>query len=255
MQVHGEGVLLFNVLMDAVCIVSAGRFLQLSMRPGNVLLASLLGGIYALLALWQQAFSGLAALLISSLCMAAIAFPRHVIKGTGGIWLVGLCGNGVVQTLSGIGLDGMAASACALCFMLTFCVMGKTQQRTLRGVMRLEWNGRRVHIPVMVDTGNLLREKESGLPVVVVPRHLCDGLDTNPGALSYLSVQTASGRAELPYFLPDRCTVRLLGRGELDLLAAVALTEEHLPLGLFPYAALQKTRIKEACHADTGYGP
>ena len=253
MQLHGEGYLLLNAGMDAVCILAAGHFLQLPMSGSRTALASLLGGIYALLALWQPAFAGLEAMLASSLCMGMVAYPRHALRGTGGIWLVGLCGNGMAQTLGRLGADGAAMLLGSVCLMLSFCLMGRKRQGSMRGVMCIEWKGKCVHMPVMVDTGNLLRDPVSGLPVVVAPLDLCREWEDELYALPRIRAQTACGSMALPCFRPDQCTVRMRGQS-ICIRTVTALTEEKLPLALLPASALQGVKSKGAWHADTECG-
>ena len=55
MALHGEGFLLLNVLLDGMIAASALRFLGVPVRPGRVMRAALLGGVYTFLSLVLEA--------------------------------------------------------------------------------------------------------------------------------------------------------------------------------------------------------
>ena len=83
-------------------------------------------------------------------------------------------------------------------------------------------------LSAMVDSGNLLRDAVTGLPVIVCsPKALAELLPPMqagelPSGFRYLSARTASGAALLPCFRPDRVRLRT-ARGYEDAEALVAL--------------------------------
>lgn len=101
----------------------------------------------------------------------------------------------------------------------------------------------------MLDSGNLLRDPVTGLPVLVVPckaaRLLfpdiadpCD-LYSLPLGFRLLNVRTAAGSSLLPLFRPDECRLYLNGRAcQAQLLVAVAGREYGGVQALVPMAAL-----------------
>lgn len=241
MNLHGEGIFVFNVLADAVCIVSAGRFLRIRMSWKRVFFAALLGAFYALLSLYAALFSGLPGLLAASFLMSAVAFPcRDTLRGAGGIWLVGMGGSGMTQLLIRVRMPETAAVYLGLLFMLTFCLMGKKEMGVKRGVLRIIVENRICVLPAIVDTGNMLMWSEQKLWVIVVPEDMCRSVGLNWIDMERIAVCTASGEGTLPVFLPDECLwYPRPGKG-IPLNAAVALAEASLPYALVPPGALQR---------------
>jgi len=108
---------------------------------------------------------------------------------------------------------------------------------------------RSIILPAMLDSGNLLRDPITNLPVLVIPARAARTLfpDLNdPSSLTelplgfrLLSVRTAAGSALLPMFRPDECRIYVNGRAcKAQLLAAVAGQEYRGVQALVPMAAL-----------------
>ena len=211
MALHGEGFLLFNWLTDSVLLLSAARFAGIPVRPGRLLAASLLGTLYALFTLLFPCTDQLFALFAASLCMSAAAFPRgKIIRGAMAVWLIGLCGSGAAGTLLSRCQNDAAALLGTLAVMLSFCGMGKKTSAPLRGVMRIAYGGRQTAVPCLLDTGNLLRA--GGMPVAVAGKRMLDALQLGTEDLPTVAARTVAGQAELPWFMPDACTVCMGGK-------------------------------------------
>ena len=110
-------------------------------------------------------------------------------------------------------------------------------------------DGNAVILPAMLDSGNLLRDPLTGLPVLVVPRKAArllfpgvydlGDLASLPLGFRLLNVRTAAGSALLPLFRPDECRLYLNGHpSEARLLVAVAGPEYGGAQALVPMAAL-----------------
>lgn len=108
---------------------------------------------------------------------------------------------------------------------------------------------RSVLLPAMLDSGNLLRDSITGLPVLVVPWRAMmvlfpqAGDWMQPGQLPpgfrLLNVRTAAGGGLLPLFRPDLCRLYVRGRRwETELLVAAAGREYDGVQALVPLAAL-----------------
>ncbi|MBE5777421.1 MAG: hypothetical protein E7326_07990 [Clostridiales bacterium] len=247
LALHGEGFLLFNWLTDGVLLLSAARFAGIPVRPVRLLAASLLGTLYALAVLLFPRADQLFALFAASLCMSAAAFPRgQIIRGVMSVWLIGLCGSGAAGTLLSLCQSDAAALLGTLAVMLSFCGMGKKAAAPLRGVVRIAYGGRQIHLPCLADTGNLLRA--GGMPVAVAGKNMLGALQLHSERLPIVAAQTVSGRAELPWFRPDACTVCMGGKRQ-RVQVMIAVTQEDMAFVLLPACALQKNRVlKEAFH-------
>ena len=247
MALHGEGFLLFNWLTDSVLLLSAARFMGIPVRPVRLLMASLLGALYALFAVLFPCTDQLFALFAASLCMSAAAFPRgQIIRGVMGVWLIGLCGSGAAGTLLSLCHSDAAALLGTLAMMLSFGMVGKRPSSPLRGVMCIEYGGRQVCLPCLTDTGNLLRA--DGMPVAVAGKNMLGALQISTEGLPAVAAQTVSGRAMLPWFMPDACTVRMGGKKQ-NVRVMIAVTQEDMAFVLLPACALHKNgALKEAFH-------
>ncbi len=110
--------------------------------------------------------------------------------------------------------------------------------------------GRSVILPAMLDSGNLLRDPITGLPVVVVPQRVVrhtlfpfaqslDDLTVLPMGFRLLSVRTAAGTAMMPMFHPDVCKIHLSGKTcQVDLLVALGGANYAGVQALVPTSAL-----------------
>lgn len=72
-------------------------------------------------------------------------------------------------------------------------------------------SGRHVRLTALIDSGNLLRDPLTGLPVIVCSRRALAPLNLLQIRLRLLSVRTAAGQALMPVFRP--ASVRLLTGG------------------------------------------
>ena len=106
-----------------------------------------------------------------------------------------------------------------------------------------------VLLPARVDTGNLLRDPITGLPVMVVPFRAVRVLVPEiarwvqrqelPPRMRLISVRTAAGSSLLPVFRPDSCRLYLNGRScDADVVVAVTGQEYGGIQALVPMAAL-----------------
>ena len=108
---------------------------------------------------------------------------------------------------------------------------------------------RSIILPAMVDSGNLLSDPVTGLPVLVIPQKAAHTLFPDVRDLSclsalplgfrLLSVRTAAGSSLLPMFRPDECRIYVNGNAcKARLLAAVAGRDYSGVQALVPLSAL-----------------
>ncbi|MBQ8908341.1 MAG: sigma-E processing peptidase SpoIIGA [Clostridia bacterium] len=230
-----------NFAMDFFVLYITGSFLHIRKRLPLFLLASLLGGVYAVLAV-VYAFPSWLSLLLSpvvAVLLSAIAF-----RGLGSIrsflaavllfMVFSMLFGGVISAfytfLEGI-FDVRESEALALSdviLILGFVSFGLVSlllrffgkmPREKYATVIAELFGKTVYIPVLVDSGCLLSDPISGRPAIVVR------LDTLAAALPAEIVMCARGkRTEMPgnTALARRC--RLLpakGLGSRTLLLSV----------------------------------
>lgn len=171
MTVYLDLVMLLNFLVDGLLLVGANRLTGYPAGWRRCALSAALGGIYAgicMLPGWQF-LGGILWRMVVLAAMAVIAYG----------WNMGALRRGTVFVLLSMALGGMAIglgkgdfsslifSAAGIAFL---CMLGI---RSPLGIDRfqqveLQWQGKRVTMTALVDTGNTLRDPITGEGVLVV---------------------------------------------------------------------------------------
>lgn len=238
MVIPGEWYIGVNLLMDLACLGAAGRLCGSRARAGRLLLASALGtGLsMAALACWG-ARAGIYAALPIALLMALTAFgARGCPRGTAGLLLSGLMAAGAANCLHGLGMNAWAAALCCApgaWYGLRLLLRARSRAGE-RAELRLLFEGGGVTLDGLVDTGNLLRDPITALPVVVAaydalrphlpPGTVCGEIGTLPRGFRLISVRTAAGSQMLMCFRPRALYIRS-GRVWRAVRAVVAVSD------------------------------
>ncbi len=159
---------------------------------------------------------------------------------------------GTLTALMARGMAPWPAAAASLALEgLVYLLM-----RLLPAVMKevryveLQVGSQQIMLPAMVDSGNLMQDPLTSLPVLVIPQKaahtlypqvsLIDPLRSLPAGFRLLPVHTAAGSGLWPMFRPDHCWLYVDGiRREVRLLAAVAGKDYRGTQALVPLSALQ----------------
>lgn len=198
-DVYADLLFLINAGMDGLCFCLCGRILHRKLPPLRTVLACILGGLYAVAALFLPVSGVLAFLIDTLVCvlLCALVFAsrrqsllRQVALGSvvfvavsmalGGIMtaLFNLLNHaGVAELLPGAtSEDGptawlflILAAASGICAAVGGRFFRRsTAVRTCR--VTIEVDGRTVTLDGMVDSGNLLKDPTGGLPVITVDK-------------------------------------------------------------------------------------
>lgn len=256
-MVCAELVMLLNAAMCLTALPLGGRLAGLPVPGGRALaLSAALGALTALGAAYLPALSPL--MLLSLPIAVLICFRSHGLPAClrcgvttlGASFLTG----GAATALVGGGLRPTAAVALGACLSWLCYLLVTLLPSALCEVRQVELRvgENAVLLPAMLDSGNLLRDPVTGMPVLVVPRRaaaalfpetpdLCD-LRGLPLGFRLLSVHTAAGSSLLPLFKPDLCRLYLNGDACMadHLLVAVAGREYDGVQALVPMAALPR---------------
>lgn len=218
-NVRGSGWLFLaqQTLGGLALLLALGQRLQLRPRPLRLLAAScaaaaacLAGGAGPLrLAAW--ALTGL---------LPLAAFPHLPRAMRGGAYgtalLFTLAAEGLCRLFAGLGLPAGAAALSPLLLPGLLLLMGRGPRPSC-GQVRLRRMGREVTLTAMVDSGNLLRDPITGLPVIVCARRAVAPL-LPPGAaeglapgMRLISVRTVAGTSLMAVFRPQEALVRGAG--------------------------------------------
>ncbi len=255
MNMYIEIFLLDNAVMDFLTLRTAQAALGRGASLWRLVLASLLGACYSLIALKQPVLASLPLKLISGALMAFAFSPGDVwgfLKGALAVFIAALITGGAVTALAyslGGGIENgrvivglplrTALYGAALASLLPRLVR-KVFARRVSGDMRvkliLRHAGQSYELSALIDTGNSLTEPLFSLPAAIVYA---------PELSCYASLPipfcTLSGNGELFGFIPDFLAIQSDGRAE-RLQAVVALAEKPivdadalLPVSALPY--------------------
>ena len=246
MRINGEAFLAINGWMNYLSLFLAARLGKARFRPLRAALGALAGAVWAVPA-WEmpKLLGSVPALLGAALVMALIAFGRRAPS----LWILvmisGLLLSGCASFLRRQGLNaGWTLSSCAAMAWL----LCRERQRLVpahsgRCRVIITWRGRTVCLPALRDSGNLLRDGVTGLPVIAVAEKLLfpllppgtAGADplSLPAGFRLLPMQTASGKCLAVCFHPQEIWL-VRGNKKWPADALVALTKEDMPRALLP---------------------
>lgn len=206
-EVYADLLFLINTGMDGLCFFMTGRLLHRKLSPWRVLIGAMLGGMYAVAALFFECGQALALFLDMGGCfiLCALVFGgpksggiRRLFVTTAIYLLLSMTLGGVMTVLFNFlnrigfinalpaGEDGLGTWLFALLAILSSIItlsggrFFRKESRIRQCRVTVELDSRRVELDGLVDTGNLLRDPLSGRPVICADRRLLSGL-LSPG--------------------------------------------------------------------------
>ncbi|MEG2718367.1 MAG: sigma-E processing peptidase SpoIIGA [Clostridia bacterium] len=253
-MVHAEAYLVLNATL-CVCALALGGKLAGLPLPKAVLLcmAALLNALLCAPALLWPSMGAIA--LAGLPLSVALCFGRHGGTACVRCFVTTLCATflsgGTVQALTNVGMGAMPALLCSFSLSLLLYLLATLLPTSFCEVRQVEitMEAQHVLLPAMLDSGNLLRDPVTGLPVLVVPERALRPLFPDvkslvdlrglPLGFRLLNVHTAAGSALLPMFRPDACRLYLNGHAKAtEILVAVAGREYGGVQALVPMSAL-----------------
>ena len=247
MRVNGEAWFWLNTGLDLCALLLAARLMRVRVKTSRSVPAALLGGLYALAALFESRLSLL--FLPVGLALSLLAFGRAGLRAFPGmlmgcLFLSGFLSLGIRREWpKAVILFACAAAAALSCLLLSRGKIAPGGGFTLRFIYR----GVSCALPAFRDSGNALSDPVTLLPVLVVPWQgirdlLPEGFDpgdlsTLPRGFRLLRVQTAASEKTLMCFHPDQVILQSGKRAvRIDAVAAVSAFSEKralLPEALF----------------------
>lgn len=240
MRVNGELFFLMNVWMDFLALLLTARWTARRLSRGRALAASALGAAFALLACGVlPAPLRMALLGPAALGMARIAFPRRAAALFPYLMASCLFLTGLSRFLWRQGMPTVGVMAlCGGCAWGLMLLRGRRLGAGERLALRITWRGETAEVPALRDSGNLLTDGLTGLPVIVAPARPWTQMivaDALPAGCRLLPVRTAAGKGLLPCVRPDRLEL-LEGGKKTDIDAVVAFSAADFSRALVPDA-------------------
>ena len=245
MRVNGEAFFLINGWMNYLSLLTASRIARIRFIPGRAFVSAALGAVYGLIAgIGKPLFRSFPMLVFSAFCMSAFSFGSVSVRNAMLVLASGwfLSGLSNFARMKNIG----AGVTIVLCSGVVLLVCAALSERTkadgsFRLVITME--GNQAEMPILADNGNLLHEKATGLPVIVVPEKLLKtilpgkvdihDLSTLPEGWQLIGVRTAAGRRTLMCFHPEKLLLCHGGR-KRKIHAAVAISDFEENRALLP---------------------
>ena len=199
-EIYADLLFLINGGMDGLCLLLTGRLLHRKTLPWRVFLAAVVGGLYAVVALFTQVGAGMSLLLDGLVCllMCGMVFSgrgsggvKGLLLSTGVYFFLSMALGGIMTAL--YYLLNRAGAADILPFLteesdgptswlfLLLALLGgglslwggrltRRAKRITFCTVTVELGNKRVDLRGMVDSGNLLRDPMGGRVVVCVEK-------------------------------------------------------------------------------------
>lgn len=205
MTIYLDVVLVENLCMNYIILFATGFIMKIKIKHGKLIASALIGAIYAILA-YMEIFplqSNMIIKVILSICMIYIAFTPKNIKG-------------LLKTLILFYLISFAFGGCAFAllyfirpqdifmkngvyigtypikiallggivgFAITYIafrvVKNRMSKKSLVYHLEITMEGKTIHVHAMLDTGNMLKDPLTKMPVVVVEKKQLEQLLPN----------------------------------------------------------------------------
>lgn len=264
--IYGDLYFAVNLTMDTLSLYLTAKLLHLPIRLWRFTLAGALGALYSVASLILPDGNPLAAataLLIPILiCLVSFGWQntRSLLRQLGAFWLLSLLLGGImtavcysvgvwgekqvsvggeVQPLMGdLPFWGLLLFALLAGGLITFLLKRRKPAAVTTEVTVEEQTS--VSLCALIDSGNLLTEPISGLPVIVIDRAQADAL--LPDELRFLAARAASGGL-FGARIPEGASVRL------RLIPCTTASGESMLYGFIPKRLWVAGQPREACIA------
>ncbi len=226
---YADVMVFLNFVLDFLCLCICARIAPCRFVGWRVVLGALFGAIYALFAVPLSRLPLLAALgmhLLAALVICMISFPLHGRKalcklfflfilteaGMGGLITAAYyIGRHQTSSASATGIISLALLFCG--GLLVYGLYCRKKVYTKNMKIEIKYGNESVKANLLVDSGNLVTEPFSALPVVILsscvlpsPLNKPD-IENSPIPLRAIPIRTGTGLGLLYGFIPDSITL------------------------------------------------
>lgn len=244
MRVYGEAYLFINFWLDFLSLLIAARLRRAYFHRARAIAGAFAGAVYALIA-WNggSLLRGFPALFASMLSVTLISFGKRGVSLFPWVAASMLLLSGLADMMLKNGAS--PALALVMCGISSLGVCALQSRRSSAqesfGELILAYRGNRVKLFALRDSGNLLTDGVTGLPVIVAPEKgvasllpagvLPSNPSTLPSGWRLLPIRTAAGNGMLMCFRADRAEMRRNGKTlPIDAVIAVSAFSEKAAL-------------------------
>ncbi|HAN21744.1 MAG TPA: hypothetical protein DCP51_08760 [Clostridiales bacterium] len=264
--IYADILLLINFVLDFLCLFISGRLLSKGFKTLRIVLASLFGAGYTLFyyALYPvEWYFSLPLHIIAAYLTCLIAFKTNSIKDITKTVVVFILTSALlggllnaVYGISGRFADGIyteisASSLLIISILSTVIALGYSLLCKKKAVIKsmradIYINNEPLKVNLLVDSGNMLTEPFTSLPVIIIRSNMMPSpldnpsLDNSPVPLRLIPVKTSSGSGMLFGFIPKKVVLRPFFQKEKTVEAAVAIDTKTVDFatydGLLPHS-------------------
>jgi len=194
MTIYLDLILLENIIMNYIIILATGMICRVNIKYIRVFLSSLLGAIYAIITyiVKLQLYNNQITKIVVSVCMVYIAFNcsniKIMLKQLVIFYLTSFCFGGaayyllynlspnLIKTINGYFFGIYPIKIAILCGILGFFIINisfkiiknKLNKKDMLYNIEIFYKENKANIKVMLDTGNLLKDPITNIPVLIV---------------------------------------------------------------------------------------
>ena len=198
MTIYIDVVLIENLIMNYIILLSTGLILKLKMKHNRLILASLLGAVYSIIAYMEvlEVYSSIILKIILSVLIVYIAFNPQKVKqlwkdillfyltsfvfGGAAFALIYVVKPQDILMKNGLFLGTYPLKNVMLGAMIAFLIIitaftvvkNKISKKDMFCKIEIRLNGENIKSNTMIDTGNMLKEPITNTPVIVVEHTL-----------------------------------------------------------------------------------
>ena len=198
MTIYIDVVLIENLIMNYIILLSTGLILKLKMKHNRLILASLLGAVYSIIAYMEvlEVYSSIILKKILSVLIVYIAFNPQKVKqlwkdillfyltsfvfGGAAFALIYVVKPQDILMKNGLFLGTYPLKNVMLGAMIAFLIIitaftvvkNKISKKDMFCKIEIRLNGENIKSNTMIDTGNMLKEPITNTPVIVVEHTL-----------------------------------------------------------------------------------
>lgn len=223
---YADVLVFLNFALDFLCLCITSKVGARRFVGWRVVMGSLFGAVYALCAVMAEGFpTGLQIImhLVSACTICLIAFPYRDTKTfckTIFTFLMTCAGMGGLITaayyigqrkVTAVGVVLTALAFCLLLLLYGLYCRKKVYAQNMK--IEIQFGGNSVKADVLVDSGNLVTEPFSALPVVILSSSVLPAplnkpnIENSPIPLRAIPIRTETGLGLIYGFIPDSITL------------------------------------------------
>ncbi len=218
---YADELIFINFCVDFICLFVSLRLCDIKPRTARLIIASLCGGAYAVLAVFIEngvirAAASIFAMCILCLIAAGITSLKRLSKLCGIFFLTCAVVGGIISGMlsllgeseSGISPVGLICAVLIASVAAAGYMLHARQKLEYRSVdVTIDTGVGTAEATLLVDSGNLAKEPSSGLPIIIIsplalPQCFRQSAESWPVETASIPIDTAIGRDVLQGFFP-----------------------------------------------------